>query len=33
VPGPACYARWVEPTITDCNLVLGYLGEDNFGGR
>src|SRR6266566_2653605 len=20
------------PTITDCNLVLGYLGEDNFLG-
>jgi N-methylhydantoinase A len=35
VPGPACYGRGgLEPTITDCNLVLGYLGEDNFlGGR
>ena len=35
VPGPACYARGgTEPTITDCNLVLGYLGEDNFlGGK
>src|SRR3977135_2230664 len=35
VPGPACYARGgVEPTITDCNLALGYLGEDNFlGGK
>src|SRR5579872_94276 len=35
VPGPACYGRGgVDPTITDCNLVLGYLGEDNFlGGR
>jgi N-methylhydantoinase A len=35
VPGPACYGRGSEaPTITDCNLVLGYLGEDNFlGGR
>jgi N-methylhydantoinase A len=35
VPGPACYGRGGEaPTITDCNLVLGYLGEDNFlGGR
>jgi len=34
-PGPACYGRGgTEPTITDCNLVLGYLGEDNFlGGR
>ena len=35
VPGPACYGRGgCEPTITDCNLVLGYLGEDNFlGGK
>jgi len=33
VPGPACYGRGgVAPTITDCNLVLGYLGEDNFLG-
>jgi N-methylhydantoinase A len=34
-PGPACYGRGGEmPTITDCNLVLGYLGADNFlGGR
>jgi N-methylhydantoinase A len=35
LPGPACYGRGGEtPTITDCNLVLSYLGEDNFlGGR
>ena len=35
VPGPACYGRGgEEPTITDCNVVLGYLGEDNFlGGK
>jgi N-methylhydantoinase A len=35
VPGPACYSRGgTKPTITDCNLVLGYLGEDNFlGGK
>jgi N-methylhydantoinase A len=35
VPGPACYGRGgAKPTITDCNLVLGYLGEDNFlGGK
>ena len=35
VPGPACYGRGgTEPTITDCNVVLGYLGEDNFlGGK
>jgi N-methylhydantoinase A len=34
-PGPACYGRGgTAPTITDCNLILGYLGEDNFlGGR
>ena len=35
MPGPACYSRGGEmPTITDCNLVLGHLSEDNFlGGR
>jgi N-methylhydantoinase A len=35
VPGPACYGRGgAEPTITDCNVVLGYIGEDNFlGGK
>src|SRR5215208_6985792 len=35
VPGPACYSRGgTTPTITDCNVVLGYLGEDNFlGGK
>jgi N-methylhydantoinase A len=34
-PGPACYGHGGEaPTITDCNLVLGYLSEDNFlGGK
>jgi N-methylhydantoinase A len=34
-PGPACYGRGGEaPTITDCNLQLGYLSADNFlGGR
>jgi N-methylhydantoinase A len=27
-PGPACYARGGElPTVTDANLVLGYLGD------
>src|SRR5205823_11955632 len=31
VPGPACYGRGGElPTITDCNLVLGRLSENNF---
>jgi N-methylhydantoinase A len=35
LPGPACYGRGgVEPTITDCNLVMGHLSADNFlGGR
>jgi len=35
MPGPACYSRGgTEPTITDCNVVLGYIGEDNFlGGK
>lgn len=33
VPGPACYSRGgTFPTITDCNLVLGYLSPDNFLG-
>lgn len=34
-PGPACYARGGErPTVTDANLVLGYLNPDYFlGGR
>jgi N-methylhydantoinase A len=34
-PGPACYGQGgVEPTVTDANLVLGYLDPANFlGGR
>src|SRR3984893_7362722 len=33
-PGPACYGRGDRPTITDCNLALGFLSADNFlGGR
>jgi len=31
-PGPACYGKGDEPTITDANLVLGYLNPDNFLG-
>src|SRR6185437_11560065 len=28
-PGPACYGRGgAEPTVTDANLVLGYLSGD-----
>jgi len=27
-PGPVCYGRGgAEPTVTDCNLLLGYLDE------
>jgi N-methylhydantoinase A len=34
VPGPACYGHGEIPTITDCNLALGFLSADNFlGGR
>jgi N-methylhydantoinase A len=34
-PGPACYRRGgSEPTVTDADLVLGYLDPDFFlGGR
>ena len=32
-PGPVCYARGgAEPTVTDANLVLGYLNPDDFAG-
>jgi N-methylhydantoinase A len=32
-PGPACYDRGgVEPTVTDANLVLGYLDPDAVFG-
>ncbi len=32
-PGPACYGLGgVEPTVTDANLVLGYLNPDYFLG-
>jgi N-methylhydantoinase A len=32
-PGPACYGRGGEqPTVTDANLILGYLSADNFIG-
>ena len=32
-PGPVCYGRGgTEPTVTDANLVLGYLNPDNFAG-
>ncbi|MDG6997610.1 MAG: hydantoinase/oxoprolinase family protein [Nitrososphaerota archaeon] len=33
VPGPACYGKGgVEPTVTDADIVLGYLDEDYFLG-
>src|SRR5215468_2882760 len=34
-PGPACYGRGgSDATVTDANLVLGFLNPDNFlGGR
>ncbi len=33
VPGPACYGRGgTEPTVTDANLVLGYLDPGHFLG-
>jgi N-methylhydantoinase A len=32
-PGPACYGRGGEaPTVTDADLVLGYLDPDKFAG-
>jgi N-methylhydantoinase A len=30
-PGPVCYGRGgTEPTVTDCNLMLGYLGQQSL---
>ena len=32
-PGPACYGRGgTLPTVTDADLVLGYLSPDSFAG-
>lgn len=32
-PGPACYGRGGrEPTVTDANLVLGYISPGTIGG-
>lgn len=35
VPGPACYGQGgMEPTVTDANLILGYLDPEYYlGGR
>lgn len=33
VPGPACYSKGGNlPTVTDANVVLGYLPEELLGG-
>lgn len=33
IPGPACYGRGgTKPTVTDANLILGYINADNFLG-
>jgi N-methylhydantoinase A len=33
VPGPVCYGRGgTVPTVTDADVVLGYIGPDNFAG-
>src|SRR5438128_4183956 len=32
-PGPVCYARGgVDPTVTDADVVLGYINPDYFAG-
>src|SRR5499433_3983348 len=32
-PGPVCYGRGgAEPTVTDANLVMGYLNPEYFAG-
>jgi N-methylhydantoinase A len=31
-PGPACYGRGIEPTVTDANLVLGRFGRATLLG-
>jgi N-methylhydantoinase A len=34
MPGPACYGRGgTDATVSDANLVLGYLPEELLGGR
>ena len=33
VPGPACYGKGgTEPTVTDADLILGYINPKNFLG-
>ncbi len=31
-PGPACFGRGTQPTVTDANLMLGRLDTDRFMG-
>jgi N-methylhydantoinase A len=31
-PGPICYGRGLQPTVTDANLILGRLRSENFLG-
>lgn len=31
-PGPICYGKGTQPTVTDCNLLLGRLPADKFLG-
>ncbi|MFZ0283760.1 MAG: hydantoinase/oxoprolinase family protein, partial [Terriglobales bacterium] len=31
-PGPICYGRGVQPTVSDANLILGRLRPDRFLG-
>jgi N-methylhydantoinase A len=31
-PGPACYGKGTSPTVTDADLVLGYIPDDYFLG-
>jgi N-methylhydantoinase A len=31
-PGPICYGRGTQPTVTDANLILGRLRPDRFLG-
>ena len=31
-PGPACYGKGREPTVTDAHMVLGHMGGDTLLG-
>jgi N-methylhydantoinase A len=34
IPGPVCYSKGgVEPTVTDANAILGYVGNALLGGE